>query len=65
MKRFKDVICFFCCQGQLKQFLENYVFCQNLEMKQVVKEGEGEGHFVSVIMAQCVQKSVCDSPLIS
>ena len=42
IKRFKDVIFLFCCQGHLKQFLENYVFCQNLEMTQVVKGG-GEG----------------------
>ena len=43
--RFKDVICLFCCQGHLKQFLENYVFCQNLEMIQVVKGGGGGGSF--------------------
>ena len=39
-------------------------FAENLEMTNVVGGG-GRQHVVGVIMAHCVQNSICDSALIS
>ena len=66
IKRSKDVIYLFCCQGHLKHFLENYVFCRKSGNDTCSRRwARGEGHVVCVIMTHCVQKSICDSPLIS
>ena len=56
------MIYLFCCQGHLKQLLENYQFCRKSKNE---ANGRGwESHAICVIMTHSVKKSICDSPLI-
>ena len=57
---------FFAVRDIKKNFLENYVFCQKSGNDTCSRRwARGEGHVVCVIMTHCVQKSICDSFLIT
>ena len=60
IKRSKDTIYLFCCQGYLKHFLENYVFCRKSGNDTCSRRwARGKGHVVCVIMTHCIQKLIC------
>ena len=48
-----------------KIFLKNHRFCQKSGNDANSKEWGDHGHGPCVIMTQCVQKSICDSPVIT
>ena len=52
---------FFCCQGNLKHFLENYRFCRKSGNDAYSKRWRG--HVICVNTTHCVRESICDSPL--
>ena len=60
----KDAIYLFCCQGHLKQFLENYRFCRKSENDAYSWGcGRRDGHVICVNITHCIRKFICDSLL--
>ena len=56
---------FFCCQGYLKDFLENYGFCKKSGSDVYSRRWGNGGHVICFIMTNRVRKSICSSSLIS
>ena len=62
---FKDIISSICSQGDLSLFFRKALILSNLQMTKIARGGAGRGvgHVICAIMASCVRKLICDSPL--